>query len=187
MAEWYPAQGEWSEEEYLTLDVGRLIEFEDGCLEFLPMPTLEHQWIVLQICRVLEDFVKAHRLGVVVPAPSPVRLRPGKYREPDVVFARSERITSMQSPPNGADLVVEVVSEGVANRRRDTETKRREYAAAGIAEYWIVDPRERRVTILTLAGDKYVVAAKVGVRSQAKSVLLEGFEVSVADLFKPHP
>jgi Uma2 family endonuclease len=47
-------------------------------------------------------------------------------------------------------LVVEVVSPGKANRDRDYRYKRSEYAARGIAEYWIVDPQESKVTVLLL-------------------------------------
>ncbi|MBW4534433.1 MAG: Uma2 family endonuclease [Pleurocapsa minor HA4230-MV1] len=47
-------------------------------------------------------------------------------------------------------LVVEVVSPGKANRDRDYRYKRSEYAARGIAEYWIVDPQENKVTVLLL-------------------------------------
>jgi Uma2 family endonuclease len=45
-------------------------------------------------------------------------------------------------------LVVEVVSPGKKNIDRDYRYKRSEYAARGIAEYWIVDPMEGRVTVL---------------------------------------
>jgi Uma2 family endonuclease len=47
-------------------------------------------------------------------------------------------------------LVVEVVSPGKANRDRDYRYKRSEYGARGIAEYWIVDPQESKVTVLLL-------------------------------------
>ena len=47
MALLHPLQGAWSESEYLALHTNRLIEYADGCLEFLPMPTLFHQAIVL--------------------------------------------------------------------------------------------------------------------------------------------
>jgi Uma2 family endonuclease len=52
-------------------------------------------------------------------------------------------------------LVVEVVSPGKANRDRDYRFKRSEYAARGIAEYWIVDPQESKVTVLLLDNGLY--------------------------------
>jgi hypothetical protein len=74
-----------------------------------------------------------------VPRPLPIRLWPGKYREPDIAYFRPGRIRDPRQPPDGADLVMEVASEGEENRKRDLQTKREEYARAGIAEYWIVD------------------------------------------------
>ncbi|MEN9871117.1 MAG: hypothetical protein RLZZ171_2105 [Cyanobacteriota bacterium] len=52
-------------------------------------------------------------------------------------------------------LVVEVVSPEKANRDRDYRYKRSEYAARGIAEYWIVDPQENKVTVLLLDNGLY--------------------------------
>lgn len=42
------------------------------------------------------------------------------------------------------------VSKGVDTRRRDYEDKRRDYQRASIAEYWIVDPEDRKITVLVL-------------------------------------
>ncbi|MEO1132210.1 MAG: Uma2 family endonuclease [Cyanobacteria bacterium J06639_1] len=52
-------------------------------------------------------------------------------------------------------LVVEVVSPGADNRDRDYRYKRSEYAARGIAEYWIVDPHQQKVTILEWVSGLY--------------------------------
>ena len=78
---------------------------------------------------------------------------------------------------------MEVVSEGEENRERDLEVKREEYAKAGIAEYWIVDPQEQRITVLTLDGQTYREHSVFGLGTQATSVLLPGFAVTVSDVF----
>jgi Uma2 family endonuclease len=57
----------------------------------------------------------------------PVHLWSGKYREPDVVYFLPHRVKDVHGQPEGADLVVEVVSEEEENRNRDLETKRQEY------------------------------------------------------------
>jgi Uma2 family endonuclease len=82
---------------------------------------------------------------------------------------------------DGADLVMEVVSGD--DRRRDLETKRFEYARAGIAEYWVVDPQRKEITVLTLAGQRYEVHGTFTPGEKAESRLLAGFQVSVADVF----
>jgi Uma2 family endonuclease len=176
----FPEQGNWSEEEYLALPGNRLVEYSDGRLEVLPMPTTLHQWIVLFLYRALEAF-GGSKLGLALAAPLRVRLWPGKFREPDVVFmlnAHRDRIG--QEFWHGADLVMEVVSDEPADRRRDLVTKRREYARAGIPEYWIVDPKRKQITVLRLKGARYVAHGTFKSGQQARSHLLPGFSVDVA-------
>jgi Uma2 family endonuclease len=179
----FPAQGDWTEAEYLALNTSRLVELSEGFLEVLPVPTIFHQLIIKYLCNLLDAFVAAHASGTVVFAPMPVRLWPGKYREPDIVYLRPERVRDVHGQPEGADLVMEVVSEGSENRERDLEIKRREYARAGIAEYWIVDPQEQRISVLALDGPSYREHGVFGPGSRAASALLPGFTAAVDEVF----
>jgi Uma2 family endonuclease len=179
----FPAQGDWTEAEYLALDTNHLVELSEGCLEVLPMPTIAHQLIVGYLYDLLKAFVAAHAPGMALFAPLPVRLWSGKLREPDIVYLRPERVRDRHSPPDGADLVMEVVSEGSENRQRDLETKRQEYAAAGIAEYWIVDPHEQRITVLAREGPTYRVHGVFAPGTQAASAHLPGFRGAVEAAF----
>src|SRR5882762_5490448 len=83
LALFYPAQGDWSEEEYLDLGTNWMIEFVDGCLEVLPMPSPLHQVIVRYLFGLLETYVLARKLGLPFFAPLPVKLWDGRLREPD--------------------------------------------------------------------------------------------------------
>ncbi len=179
----YPTQGEWTEEDYLALDTNHLVEFTDGCLEFLPMPNLLHQFLVDYLHSLLKSHVQRHESGRVLFAPLPVRLRPGTIREPDVVWLKPERMTDLRQPPDGADLVMEVVSEGESARQRDIQTKRHEYAQAGIPEYWIIDPESSTATVLTLHENEYREHGTFGTGTTADSVLLPGFTVNIDELF----
>lgn len=171
----YPDQGNWLVAEYLELDVGRAVDFDQGHLEFQPMPDELHQAIVLFFVNAL----RATGLGTAIMAPFPVKLWENKFREPDVAFMRTENAERRRGKYwDGADLVVEVVSE--SNRKLDTETTRSEYARAAIPEYWIVDPARERITVLTLVGDAYEVAAACGLEERVASVQLPHFEVAVA-------
>ena len=77
----------------------------------------------------------------------------------------------------GADLVVEIVSPD--KPERDTEEKPADYSAAGIPEYWIVNPIEGTISVLKLSQGVYQ-AHGIFKRGQfATSVLLNGFSVSV--------
>lgn len=179
----FPEQGNWSEAEYLALDTNHLVELSDGCLEFLPMPTRLHQLMTAFLHECLKKHVAAHAKGDVLFAALPVRLWPGKYREPDVMYFRPGRLSRRGDYPDGADLVMEVVSPGHESRERDLETKRAEYAQAGIPEYWIVDPEQKRITVLSLDGKTYRIHGEFTPGQQATSVLLPGFAVDVTAVF----
>jgi Uma2 family endonuclease len=181
----YPLQGQWSEEEYLSLQnrTRRLVELSEGQIEVLPMPKPFHQRIVRYLFRVLEACVAAIGSGEVFFSPLPIRLGPGKYRDPDLVFLNPGRITDPQHQPEGADLVIEVVSDDEEDRQRDLVTKRREYAQARIAEYWIVDPKTETISVLVLAGTEYVLHGEFRTGETATSVLLPSFTVEVISVF----
>ncbi|MCY2962516.1 MAG: Uma2 family endonuclease [Planctomycetota bacterium] len=179
----FPLQGRWSEADYLAIDTNRMVELADGRLEVLSMPTLYHQLLVQYFVIRLDSHVVERRLGQVAFAPLPVRLFPGTFREPDIVFLRRERVGNPHDPVNGADLVVEVVSDGSEDRRRDLVIKRNEYARAGIAEYWIVDPQGQCVLVLVLEAGEYRVHQECRPGGSAASVLLPGFQISVDELF----
>lgn len=179
IARLFPNQGHWSEEEYLRFNGNRLLEFSHGYLEVLTMPTTSHQMIVLFLYKLLDAFAQARQAGTTLVAPLRVRLWDGKYREPDVVFMSSQHQGRIREEFwEGADLVMEVVSDD--DRRRDLDIKRREYAMAGIPEYWIVDPQRAAITVLTLRDKTYVEHGEFPSGATATSVLLPGFEVNVA-------
>lgn len=181
----YPLQGEWSEADYLEFETARFpVELVDGCLEFLPMPTPSHQRLSRYLARRLEDVVESAALGEVLCAPCPIRLWEGRLREPDLFFLRNHRRVVGDKPPEGADLVIEIISPGQANRERDMIAKREDYAQAAIPEYWIVDPHEKTVTVLSLDGKFYVTQGQFSPGSTATSLLLPTFQINVAELFE---
>ncbi len=174
-------QGGWTVEEYLRLDPGRHVEFSNGYLELQPMPDDRHQAILGLLFVLLHDVAQAFG-GRARFAPLPVRLRDEKFREPDLCFMRKENLSRCRDVYwEGADLVIEVVSP--SDPKHDLVTKRSEYAQAGIPEYWIVDPRERTITVLVLSGEVYVEALVGGDGAYVASRCLPQFEVDVTGVF----
>jgi Uma2 family endonuclease len=181
----FPLQGQWTEGDYLALQkrTNRPVELSDGYIEVLPMPSPFHQRIVRFLFGLLERCVAGRNAGEVFFAPLPIRLWPCKFRDPDIVFLKPGRISDPHHQPQGADLVVEVVSEDDEDRQRDLETKRQEYAQAGVAEYWIVDPREQKIVVLTLDATTYRLHGEFGRGTIATSVLLPNFTATVDAVF----
>lgn len=177
-----PERGDWSEQDYLWLTnhTNRLVEFSDGSIEVLPMPTDEHQRIVLFFYRMLYSFITASTSGIVLVAPLRVRLKSGKYREPDILVLLSQTDHRRENQYwNGADLVMEIVSPDDPDR--DLVTKREEYAQINIPEYWIVNPQKEAITVLRLQDDTYIEHGTFQRGERATSALLEGFAVQVSD------
>jgi Uma2 family endonuclease len=178
-----PPQGAWSEDEYLVLTDhrNRLIEFTDGFLEALPMPTDKHQSVLQFLFLGFLGYVGA-RGGKVHFAPLRLRIRPGKFREPDLVLLTSADDARRQNRFwLGADLALEVVSE--EKPERDLIDKRGDYAEGRVPEYWIVNPQTDTITVLRLRGDAYEEAGTYRRGESATSVLLSGFSVAVAAVF----
>ena len=168
------------------------VELVDGRLDYLPMPYDLHAGIVHFLTLAFVDHLRALDSSAAVRG-SKIRIRIPEWartdrntREPDLVLLldpadrrRGEEFWT------GADLCVEVVSPDDPDR--DHVVKRPEYAAAGIPEYWIVDPRDRTpaddrgrtVRVLTLDGAAYRERV-FGEGEAAAGELLPGFAVDVA-------
>ncbi len=186
LATLYPEQGEWSEEEYLELTdhANRRIEFTEGRLEFLPMPTEVHEAIVQFLFLALYQFVEHRKLGKVYSNGIRLRIRPRKLRLPDIIFLHRDHFHARHNRAwDGADLVMEVMSDAPADRQRDYEQKLIDYAEAKVSEYWIIDPERLVVLVHQLTGDRYSVHGEFGRGQVAVSALLAGFGVDVNSLF----
>ena len=182
LLELLPDQGAWTEEEYLWLTdhTPRLVEFTNGFLEILPMPTDRHQSILEFMFLLFHAFVTP-RGGKVHVAALRLRLRSGKFREPDLLLLDAKDPRRQNRFWTGADLVLEVVSKD--NPERDLIQKRHEYAQAKIPEYWIVNPLTETILVFQLKGKRYHKTGEYARRTQAASPLLPGFSVNVADAF----
>lgn len=133
---------EWANEDTLA-------EWVDGRVVTASPASLKHQLLVSFLLRVLSDFTETFDLGLVLGAPFQMKLsRSG--REPDVLFvAETHRDRFQETRLNGpADLVVEVISP--ESGARDRGDKFYEYEAAGIPEYWLLDPEAERAEFYEL-------------------------------------
>jgi Uma2 family endonuclease len=188
IARLFPAQGEWTEEEYFALDNNHRVEYSDGYLEFLPMPTIFHQLMLQFFYEELKSFISASALGTVIISGYKVRLRARKFREPDIVFIKTAHRSGIKEQYcEKADLVIEVVSD--QNRPHDIKTKRLEYAQARIPEYWIIDPKRQQITVLVLRSRQreYTEFGVFRKGARAASKVLPGFTIDVTTAHSQKP
>jgi Uma2 family endonuclease len=110
-----------------------------------------HHWLTV----LLSVFIEPLDLGSVHGPELQVRFAhvPSR-RQPDILFlskAHSDRLgkTYVDGPP---DMIMEIASpESVS---RDWRIKYMEYEAAGVSEYWVIDPMAQRVELYVLSSDK---------------------------------
>lgn len=183
----WPSQGHWRYEDYLRLPSdGKRYEIIEGVLYVANAPSLEHQFAVSEIHFHLKLFVREQQLGQVFTAPLEVHLsersRPVQL---DVLFIRTERQPSASSAflAGAPELIVEVISP--SSIRLDRKTKFDAYEQAGVAEYWIVDPKTRSVEVYTLARGEYALHGQYTGDEIVESILLSGLRIKTSLLFPP--
>ncbi|MEH2068371.1 MAG: Uma2 family endonuclease [Nostoc sp.] len=150
-------------EEYLNYDDGTDSQYELVAGELVAMPPESPKNVQISLF-LLVNFLKfvpinwlSNKVEIVVAG-----FR-ATTRIPDLVVLTDELATALEGatrstitldmPPPA--LIVEVVSPGKANQDQDYRYKRSEYAARGIAEYWIVDPQREIITVLILVDGLY--------------------------------
>ena len=169
-------------EDFLNYDDGTdaRYELEDGRLLFMPSESdINRRVASFLFAYFLQLGIPFYRLGIGIEvATSGMR---ATVRLPDLTVLTEELAQAMEGasrsiamldmPP--PQLVVEVVSPGSTNEERDYRYKRSQYQARGIAEYWIVDPIQQRVTVLTLVAGLYEEAVFAGDAAIVSALLLE--------------
>jgi Uma2 family endonuclease len=173
-------------EAYLAwLDEDRFAEWEDGKVVLMSPASLRHQLILSFLLMLLGQYVQRRQAGIVVPAPFPMQLpQIRRGREPDLIFVANANLarltdTHLKGP---ADLVMEIISPESQTRDRITEFY--EYAAAGIPEYWIIDPITQTLEVywLDAAGNYRLIAADD--TGCVHSLVLPGFWLQPAWLWE---
>jgi Uma2 family endonuclease len=164
-------------------------EIIDGELFVSTQPSAQHQYTCTEVVGSLREWNRASGLGMVLIAPGLI-FADDDNAAPDVVWLTRERLRAilqddgkLHGPP---ELVVEVLSPGAENQRRDRDAKLRLYSRRGVEEYWILDWQQRRAEVYrrnAVDRDVLSLAAVLGADDLLESPLLPGFRVRVGELF----
>jgi Uma2 family endonuclease len=177
-------------EEYLaTPETNLRQEVIDGVIVMSPAPTFRHQLIFLNLTIALNDHVRSHALGTVVPAPADllIRTRPKlRVRQPDLLFVENARSTRkelmqvqiLQVTPN---LAVEIRSPSDSPAR--WVEKLADYASIGVPEVWLVDPDTEAVEVHSLAEGRYSMAGRFADDDEVRSGVLPGLALPARQIF----
>lgn len=167
---------------YETMREGDKTEFINGETIVHSPVKLRHNLAVGNLYRLLSFYASFRQLGWVGVEKILVTLTRNDY-EPDICFFGSDKALhflpdQMRFP--APDFVVEVLSASTASVDRGIKSE--DYAAHGVAEYWIVDPDKETVEQYLLTGDEYVLAIKAQT-GEVHSTAVPGFVIPVRALF----
>lgn len=168
---------------YSMIEDERKMEFINGEIYFQSPAKFRHTEAVGNLVLLMRAFVINKKLGIVGSEKMLISLTRNDY-EPDICFfeadkAKNFRPDQMQFPT--PDLVVEVLSE--STRRHDRKIKFDDYAAHGVKEYWIVDPKSETVEQYELDGEDYRLLLN-SADGSIESPVISGFSIPVKAIFR---
>lgn len=168
-------------EDIRQLCAGVRVEIIDGKFHTMSTPNRMHQFLSVNIsARMFNHIEKNKRKCHIYTAPLGVRLFADDetWVEPDIlVICKRKEILTEQGCDGAPDLIVEIVSP--SNSFHDYVTKLMKYQQAGVREYWIVDPRTERVSVIYFENTEKNAEYKYD--DMIHSYVLEGFEIRIAD------
>jgi Uma2 family endonuclease len=183
-----PSQKKLTAAEFLSWpDDGTHQELIGGVHYVTPSPKLVHQELVGRLHLAIGNFLSTRRhLGRVFFARLDVVMSEYDVVEPDLLFVAGDQqsILTEANVQGAPALVVEVLSP--STRRRDEGIKRRLFDQKGVREYWLVDPKNCRVSICRRSGDgsfPIVSTLSAAADEQIETPLLPGFQLSMSELF----
>jgi Uma2 family endonuclease len=167
-------------------DDGKRYEIIDGELFVSTQTHFYHQLVCGNIYGLLKNWNDQTQLGRPVIAPGLIFADDDDV-VPDVAWLSKERLAialaddgKLHSAP---DLVIEVLSPGSTNKRRDREAKLKLYSRRGVPEYWIVDWLAHSVEIYRRQNTELELFATLTKGDVLESPLLPGFSAQTAELF----
>ena len=165
-------------------------EIIDGELHVSKMPHWEHQFACNEVGGALGAWNRQTGLGVAMTAPGLV-FADDEDVAPDIAWVSRERLPAIIDDAGhltaAPELVVEVLSPGSRNERRDRELKLKLYSRQGVREYWIVDWRRREIQVYRREDATLRLVATLASDDTLTSPLLPGFACPVANLWAPSP
>lgn len=171
-------------------DDGKRYEIIGGELYVSKAPQFQHQLVCTLILSKLHQWCEQSGNGRAVVAPG-VIFADDDDVIPDVVWLSSRRMSIILWPDGklhaAPELIIEVLSPGSSNEKRDRETKLTLYSRRGVDEYWIVDWQLKTLQTFRRLDAQLVLAATLAEFDTLTTPLLQGFACRVGELFAGVP
>ncbi len=167
---------------------GTRYEIIDGELYVSRQPHWEHQYTSTGISSALDRWSRATKRGVVNTAPGVIFSEYDSVA-PDLVWISYARLREGLLDDGklhvAPELMVEILSAGSGNVRRDREAKLKLYDETGVLEYWIVDWRTKSIDVFRRDGDRLQFGGTLSGRDRLTSPPLPGFEIGLEEIWDP--
>lgn len=164
-------------------------ELIDGELYVSTQPHWHHQMAAANIIAALGAWSRQSGAGLVIDAPGVIFANDTAVA-PDVVWVSTDRLAAVLGDDGklhtAPDLVVELLSPGAENQRRDRETKLDLYSRQGVREYWIVDWQHRELQVYRRREARLELVVTLLEQDVVQSPALPGFAVRVGEFFFNH-
>jgi Uma2 family endonuclease len=161
-------------------------EIIDGELFVSKQPHLYHQIACSELDRLLGNWNDQGRPGVVAAAPGLIFADDDDVA-PDLIWISKTRLATALGPDGklhaAPELVVEVLSPGASNEKRDREAKLTLYSRRGVDEYWIIDWRARSIDIYRRQKEQLHFIETLSDHDILDTPLLPGFSAPVTSVF----
>jgi Uma2 family endonuclease len=174
--------------EQMELKETERYEIIDGELIVTHAPSWEHSYVCSQLTRSIENWSDETQRGTTLQVPG-VIFSPADAVIPDLVWTSWDRLRHGRDRAGhftiAPELVIEVISPGASNERRDRQTKLDLYSREHVEEYWIVDWQRRTVDIYRQVGGALALIGTLVGDDVVETPLLPGFSVPIARLWPP--
>ncbi|AOY79053.1 Uma2 family endonuclease [Moorena producens JHB] len=172
--------------ELLPHSEGTIYEIIDGELFVTRTPHRRHQQICGRIFSYLNNWSESTGNGETIITPG-IIFSDADNVIPDVVWVSQERLAQIEDEAGhltaAPELVVEVISFGKENEKRDREVKVKLYSVQGVKEYWIVDRFRKQVEVYRRDKGKLTLVATLFENDELTSPLLPNFVVLINRFF----
>jgi len=181
---YFTPRKKYTYQDYFNLpDDGKRYELINGELVMTPAPNTMHQTVALNLEDSLRSFLRKNKTGKMFHAPYDVILSKKNVVQPDILYISAERagIITEKNVDGPPDLIIEILSPATAYY--DLLEKKEIYEQSGVKEYWIVDPKKLRIDVYRNIGQRFELNQRIESAGIAKSLVIEGFEVSLENIF----
>jgi len=176
-------QKTYTYEDYKKLPEGAPYQLIGGSLVMTPAPEVYHQEVSGKLEFKLREFVMKNDMGAVYDAPIDVFLGETDVYQPDIIFIhkKNKKIIGRKRIEGPPDMIIEILSPATAYY--DLREKYKVYEKCGVSEYWIIDPRQKKIEVYENKDKKYHLTSEAEGKGSVSSKIMGGFTVLLSDIF----